>query len=86
MNQIMLYHLWKRVEFALLSNGEIRQFDEDFALTDEEAADDVQVVKTLVRYRLQDTVTSLDEAQAACQGSNGHLAYSFSECWYGEQG
>ena len=85
MNQIVLYHLWRRVEFAVLSNGEIRPL-ENLQLSEEETDEGVMVAKTLVRYQISDTVTSLDEAQAATQGSNGHLVYTFSEAWYGEQG
>lgn len=39
-----------------------------------------------VQYELDHTVTSLEEAQAITQSSNGDLVYTWSTAWYGEQG
>lgn len=87
MNHIMLYHLWRRGDYQKFSNGKLYLITEDFDLPeDEDGAPYQPVGDVVVRYHLETSVTSLEEAQAACQASNGHLVYSFSECWYGEQG
>lgn len=81
MNQIMLYHIWKRVLKVFLSSGE--SYDE-LENPDYDIPEDEYIESKEVTYELLKTVTSLDEVQEMTQGSNGRFVYTWSEAWYGE--